>query len=167
MLAGGICYSTPMRILVMSDSHGNFPTALQACDLADGFNALVHLGDGAEDAAILAHAVDVTVMHLAGNCDQGSSSPRELLWECEGKKLLMLHGDAYGVKSGLALLERRAREAGADAVLFGHTHRPLVAMLSGMLVVNPGTLMRSALKKSFAIVEISSAGISARLHDIA
>ena len=156
-----------MRVLVMSDSHGNTPTALQACDLAEEFDTLVHLGDGAEDAAILAHALDVSVVHLAGNCDQGSSSPRELLWECEGKKLLMLHGDAYGVKSGLSLLEKRAREAGADAVLFGHTHRPLVATLSGMLVVNPGTLMRSALKKTFAIVEITSEGISARLQDIA
>jgi predicted phosphodiesterase len=55
----------------------------------------------------------------------------------------------------------------ADAVLFGHTHCALVTSLSGILAVNPGTLMRSARYKSFAILEITSEGISATLHDIA
>jgi putative phosphoesterase len=155
-----------MRILVMSDSHGNVPLALQACDMAGTFDALFHLGDGAEDAEILAYALDVKVVHVAGNCDIGSASPRELLLECEGKKLLLMHGDAYGVKSGLGKLEKRAREAGVDAVLFGHTHRATVITLSGILAVNPGTLTRTAQQKSFAILEIAPAGISAQLYDI-
>ena len=155
-----------MRILVMSDSHGNVPLALQACDMAGTFDALFHLGDGGEDADILAHALDVRVVLVAGNCDIGSASPRELLLECEGKKLLMMHGDACGVKSGLGMLEKRAREAGVDAVLFGHTHRATVTTLSGILAVNPGTLARTAQQKSFAILEITPAGISAQLYDI-
>jgi len=155
-----------MRILVISDSHGNTPLALQACDMAGDIDALFHLGDGAEDAEILAHALDVKVVQVAGNCDHGSASPRELLVECEGMKLLLMHGDACGVKSGMGMLEKRAREAGVDAVLFGHTHRATVTTLSGILAVNPGTLMRSAQQKSFAILEITTAGISAQLYDI-
>jgi len=155
-----------MRILVISDSHGNTPLVLQACDMAGDIDALFHLGDGAEDAAILAHALDVKVVQVAGNCDHGSASPRELLVECEGKKLLLMHGDACGVKSGMGMLEKRAREAGVDAVLFGHTHRATVTILSGILAVNPGTLMRNAQQKSFAILEITPAGISAQLYDI-
>jgi hypothetical protein len=155
-----------MRILVISDSHGNSPLTLQACAMAGDFDILFHLGDGAEDAETLAHALDVRVIHVAGNCDTGSASPRELILECEGKKLLLMHGDAYGVKNGLAMLEKRAREAGADAVLFGHTHRATVTTLSGILAVNPGTLMRVAQHKSFAILEITPAGISALLYDI-
>ena len=155
-----------MRILVMSDSHGNFPLALQACDVAGTFDALFQLGDDSDDAALLAHALEVNVIHVAGNCDIGSASPRELLWECEGKRLLLVHGDAYGVKSGLGRLENRAREAGADAVLFGHTHRATITTLSGILTVNPGTLMLTAQRKSFAILEITPAGLSAHLHDI-
>jgi putative phosphoesterase len=156
-----------MRILVMSDSHGNVPLALQACDLAGSFNALIHLGDGDEDAEILALALDIKVVHVAGNCDIGSASPRELLLECEGKKLLLMHGDACGVKSGLGKLEKRAREAGVDAVLFGHTHRATVTTLSGgILAVNPGTLTRIAQLKSFAILEITPADITAQLYDI-
>jgi putative phosphoesterase len=155
-----------MRILVMSDSHGNLPLALQACDMAGTFDALFHLGDGAEDADILAHALDVRVIHVAGNCDHGSASPRELLLVYEERKLLLMHGDAYGVKSGLGRLEKRAREVGADAVLFGHTHRATVITLSGILAVNPGTLMRTALQNSFAVLEITPAGVSAQLYDI-
>jgi hypothetical protein len=155
-----------MRILVMSDSHGNVPLALQACDKAGDIDALFHLGDGGEDAGILAHALDIKVIHVAGNCDPGSASPRELLLDCEGKKLLLMHGDACGVKIGLGMLEKRAREAGVDAVLFGHTHRATVTTLSGILAVNPGTLMRTAQQKSFAILEITATGISAQLYDI-
>lgn len=155
-----------MRILVISDSHGNTPLALQACDMAGDFDALFHLGDGAEDAEIMAHALDVTVMSVAGNCDRGTASPREMLVECEGKKLLLMHGDACGVKNGTTMLEKRAREAGADAVLFGHTHCATVTTLSGILAVNPGTLMRTAQQKSFAILEITPAGITATVYDI-
>ena len=155
-----------MRILLMSDSHGNFPLALKACDTADTFDCLLHLGDGADDAALLAHALEAEVIHVAGNCDIGSTSPRELLWECEGKRLLLVHGDAYGVKSGLGRLEARAVALGADAVLFGHTHRATVTNLSGILAVNPGTLMRNALQTTFAVLEISSAGITARLYEV-
>jgi hypothetical protein len=155
-----------MRFLVMSDSHGNFPEALHVCDLAGTFDALFHLGDGADDAVLLAHALNVKVIHVAGNCDIGSASPRELLLECEGKKLLLMHGDTCGVKSGLGMLEKRAKAVGVDAVLFGHTHRATVITLSGILAVNPGTLMHTAQHKSFAILEITPAGISAQLHDV-
>ncbi len=155
-----------MRILLMSDSHGNFPLALKACDTAKTFDRLLHLGDGADDAALLANALEAEVIHVAGNCDIGSTSQRELLWECEGKRLLLVHGDAYGVKSGLARLEARAVALGADAVLFGHTRRATVTNLSGILAVNPGTLMRNALQTTFAVLEISAAGITARLYEV-
>jgi putative phosphoesterase len=155
-----------MRILVISDTHGNFPLAYKACDMAEPFNALIHLGDGADDATLLENALEVQVIHIAGNCDLNSSSPRELLWECEGKKLLLVHGDAYGVKNGLGKLERRASEVGADAVLFGHTHRATVTTLTDILAVNPGTLMRASQHTTFATLEITSQGIIADLFDI-
>lgn len=155
-----------MRILVVSDTHGNLPLSLKACEMAEPFTMVVHLGDGAEDAALIESACDVKVLHVAGNCDMGSASPRELLWDIEGKKLLLVHGDAYGVKNGLFRLEKRALEAGVDAVLFGHTHRATVTSLSGILAVNPGSLMRGSLHPTFATLEISPQGITAQLHDI-
>lgn len=155
-----------MRILVISDTHGNFPLAFKACDRAEPFNVLIHLGDGGDDAELLASTLDVEVIQVAGNCDLASTSSRELLWECEGKKLLLVHGDAYGVKSGLGRLEKRALEVGADVVLYGHTHRATITTLSGLLAINPGTLMRSSQHTTFATLEITAQGITADLHDI-
>jgi putative phosphoesterase len=155
-----------MRILVISDTHGNSSLAYHVCQLAAPFDFLIHLGDGADDAALLRDVLDVDVINVAGNCDLGSAAPRELLWECEGKSLLMLHGDACGVKYGLGTLEKRAMEVGAAAVLFGHTHCATITSLSGILAVNPGTLNHSAHYKSYAILEIAPEGISAQLHSI-
>jgi putative phosphoesterase len=127
---------------------------------------LIHLGDGGDDAELLAHALDVTVIHVAGNCDTGSASPRELVWECEGKRLLLVHGDAYRVKSGLTRLERRAIEAEADAVLFGHTHCAMISTLAGKLFVNPGTLIHPSQITTCAILEITRTSLTAELYDI-
>jgi len=152
-----------MRILVISDTHGNYPLALRAADLAEPFDAVIHLGDGAEDAALLAQVLEIQVLQVAGNCDLNSDAPRELLWECEGKRILLAHGDLYGVKRWMGGLEKRGLEEDADAVLFGHTHQAIITTRSGILFVNPGTLMRSSLHKSCAVMEIGPSGITARL----
>ncbi|MEI6305716.1 MAG: metallophosphoesterase family protein, partial [Deltaproteobacteria bacterium] len=108
-----------MRIFVISDTHGNWPLALQAIEQAGQLDAVVHLGDGTDDAELLSHIVETVIVRVAGNCDLGSSEPRELLRNFSGKQLLMTHGDLYGVKSGLSRLEQRGIEVGADIVLFG------------------------------------------------
>lgn len=156
-----------MKFLVISDTHGNYPLAVQASDLAEPFDAVIHLGDGDDDVEILSRILEVKVIQVAGNCDLGSSAPRELLLECEGKRLLLTHGDLYGIKKGVGRLEQRGIESKADAVLFGHTHYPTVADLSGMLFINPGTLMKSDRRTTYATLEVTPAGITARLHDIA
>lgn len=152
-----------MRILVISDTHGNYPLAMQVCELTAPCDALIHLGDGAEDADVLASVLETKIINVAGNCDMGSAAPRELLLECAGKMLLLVHGDAYGVKGGLGRLEERAKAVHADLVLFGHTHRPEVLTLSGITFVNPGTLMREAGYRSYAVLDFNEESISARL----
>lgn len=156
-----------MRILVISDSHGNHPLALRACNLAEPVDYVIHLGDGSDDIELLSWVPNLTLIRVAGNCDPRSDAPREMIWECEGKRLLLAHGDRYDVKSGLGRLERRGIESGADGVLFGHTHCATIVTLSGILFVNPGTLMSSDRQATFAILEITPDGISATLHDIA
>lgn len=157
-----------MKVIVISDTHGNFPLALRACEYVEPIDAVIHLGDGdcGNDVDLLAQFLSVDVIRVAGNCDPGSNAPREILWECNGKRLLLTHGDRYGVKNGMGRLEQRGIETGADAVLFGHTHCATITTLSGMLFVNPGTLMKSGTPTTFAILEISSTGIEASLQDI-
>ncbi len=155
-----------MRILVISDSHGNYPSILQAEELAGEIDAIIHLGDGANDAMLIAQTLDIEVKIVAGNCDLGASAPRELLWECEGLRLFLTHGDRYGVKYSLERLKQRGMEVEADVVLYGHTHTATIIKIPEMLFVNPGTLIKSGHHKTFAVLEINSSGATATIHDI-
>jgi putative phosphoesterase len=155
-----------MKVLVLSDTHGNVPLAFQAHTIAEPVDTIIHLGDGTEDAELLRQSLNVAVVSVAGNCDLGSNAPRELLWKCEGKRLLLVHGDVYGVNNGLGKLEKRAIEVKADAVLYGHSHYAMVNTRSGILFVNPGTLIRTSRHHSFAVIEISENGFTTCLHNI-
>jgi len=157
-----------MRVLVISDTHGDVNHALSAYDaLAEPVDAIIHLGDGYADAFLLCQTLDMTVINVAGNCDLGANAPRELVWECEGKRILLTHGDAYKVKSGLSRLRQRAEEIGVDAVLFGHTHQALLEKQSGLLLVNPGSLASYGLHRSYAVLNIVPEGITVQHFDIA
>jgi len=155
-----------MKVLVMSDTHGSSNRAFRAHSLSQPVDAVIHLGDGAADADLLREALDVPVINVAGNCDPGSNAPRERVWVCEGKRILLTHGDAYQVKSGLARLRQRAEGVGFDAVLFGHTHQMLLEDHSGLLLVNPGTLSNAAQHRSYAVLDITPGGITSLHYDI-
>lgn len=155
-----------MKILVISDTHGNINRAFTAHTRSEPVDAVIHLGDGSADADLLREALDVPVINVAGNCDPGSNAPRERVWECEGKRILLTHGDAYQVKSGLAKLRQRAQEIGADAVLFGHTHQGVHENHAGLLLVNPGTLSNAGHHRSYAVLTITTEGITSRHYDI-
>lgn len=157
-----------MKIIVISDTHGNFPLALQACEQTEQFDLVIHLGDSDDgnDIDLLEQFLNIDIIRVAGNCDPGSNAARELLCEYKGKRLLLAHGDRYGVKNGMSMLEQRGLETGADVVLFGHTHCAKITTLSGMLLVNPGTMMKSDKPATFAVLEICPTGINANLHYI-
>lgn len=150
-----------MKALVISDTHGNTSLTFRAHGLSEPVDIIFHLGDGSTDADLLRDVLDVPVINVAGNCDIGSNAPRELVWEGEGKRILLTHGDAYRVKSGLIRLEQRGREVGANAVLFGHSHLATNEVRSELLLLNPGTLTHAAHYRTYAVLEISSDCISA------
>jgi putative phosphoesterase len=156
-----------MRVLVISDTHGDAKRALSAYTLSEPVDVIIHLGDGCAEADLLSEALDVPVINVAGNCDLGAGAPRERVWECTGKRILLTHGDAYQVKSGLVRLRQRAEEIGVDAVLFGHTHQALLEKRSGLLLVNPGTLGSCGLHRSYAVMILSPEGITVQHYDIA
>ncbi len=154
------------NVLVISDTHGNVTRAVTACTRSGPVDAVIHLGDGSADADLLRHALDVPVITVAGNCDTGSDAPRERVWECEGKRILLTHGDAYHVKSGLTRLRQRAKEVAADAALFGHTHQRVLENHAGLLLLNPGTLATASRQRSYAVLTITPDGMSARHCDM-
>ena len=80
------------------------------------------------------------MLFVAGNCDFFSRDAREIEVKIEGVRMLLTHGDKYGVKAGLSKLSYRAEERGCALALFGHTHVPFAGHVGGCLLVNPGAL---------------------------
>jgi putative phosphoesterase len=153
-----------MRILVVSDTHGNQSALFMVREAAGPVDAIIHLGDGEADAALLSAVEDIPLLRIAGNCDLGSSAPRELVCEWKGVRLLLCHGDRYGVKTGLSRLIERGIAAGVDGVLYGHTHQVLAEQHDGLWLINPGTLTYPAPVHSYAILNITVTGLEVTIH---
>lgn len=130
------------RIAIVSDSHGgqfHLNRFLEYCR-AEKIDQVCHLGDVVDDACFLRKNLDIPVALVAGNCDFYSREPRELRFNIEGVRFLLVHGDRYGVKYGYDRLSYYAEEAKANCVLFGHTHVPFAGYVGNALLVNPGAL---------------------------
>lgn len=154
-----------MKLLVISDSHGNYPHVLKAHELAGPVDHVIHLGDGSEDARLMEEVLEVPVHRVAGNCDLEPQLPKELTLEFGDCRVLVTHGNRHFVKSGLGQLIGRGVEVGASVVLYGHTHLPSVRSAEGMLLVNPGPL-KEGLPASYAIVTVDGTGASAEIHTL-
>ncbi len=152
-----------MKLVVISDTHGNYPAALRAVEMIAGADVVIHLGDFCEDTLPLQGALSCKIIRVPGNCDVGARLPRELFLRFGGVPFLLCHGDAYGVKSGTTRLGEHAHRIGAEVVLFGHTHTPLIRSIDGRLFVNPGTLQKGTPSPTFALVTLEEGTVSARL----
>ena len=127
------------RILVLSDSHGNLNNMIFAVK-STAPDLIIHLGDCWGDAGQLKQKFSAIPMErVPGNCDYtGEEEKRVLL--IEGKRLMICHGHTYNVKAGYLNLTYGAREANADIVLFGHTHKVYYDTVDGMTIMNPGSI---------------------------
>lgn len=152
-----------MKIMVISDTHGNYLAPFTCLDDNSGVDLIVHLGDEISDGRMLGSLTRIPVILVPGNCDPEARERRELCDVFGGQKIFMTHGDLYRVKSGLDPLIRKAASEEASIVLFGHTHTPLVQRENGMLLVNPGTLMASCKTKSYALLTIAKNGATAEI----
>lgn len=154
-----------MKLLVISDSHGNYPHALKAHTLAGPVDHIIHLGDGAEDALLMEELLEVPVFRVAGNCDFDVQLPKELTLEFGECRVFLTHGNRHFVKSGLSQLVRKGTEVGASVVLYGHTHLPAIQAAAGMLLVNPGAL-KQGFPGSYAIITVEGTEARAEIFDL-
>ena len=132
-----------MKILVLSDSHAG----LSFMRLAIGAvkpDAVIHLGDYYDDGDDMQEEFSHIPFHLVpGNCDRNRMYKIVAETLCYGVcsvKLFMTHGHVQGVKMGLGRLIADARKMGAQAALYGHTHRADCHQEEdGLWVLNPGS----------------------------
>jgi putative phosphoesterase len=149
------------QILVISDSHGNIAalTTILEWVRSDGLNyqAAVFLGDGYEDLGPASRQAGFVLPWHAvrGNGDYRFSIPDNMTVEISSRKLFLSHGHRYHVREDNATLAAIARNAGAEAALFGHTHVPYCAMEDGIFLLNPGSISRprSNTGCTFAVLE--------------
>jgi len=124
------------KIVVISDTHGNFTTIDKLLPIMNESDYVFHLGDHDSDIKIYEREIKAQVYSVKGNCDGGGD---DIVLTVDGVKLLLTHGDRYGVKSSLYKLLLRARELGVKAVFYGHTHRADIKEEDGIYLINPGS----------------------------
>lgn len=129
-----------MRILVVSDTHGDMHTLLKAVNAQPKAEIIVHCGDGDEQVQMLKQLYkDKMIVGVRGNCDWSSWLPATETLNVLGKKIFITHGHLYNAKVGYYQLECAGREQNADIILFGHTHMPMTEYANGIYMLNPGS----------------------------
>ena len=119
---------------VISDTHGLVRPDVHVA-LA-GVELILHAGDVGGDDVLSELALIAPVRAVFGNTDPpglpGLVAAIDIsiadVW------IHVSHGHELGSPTAEKLLERYA----GDVVVYGHTHRPLVARAGGRLVLNPG-----------------------------
>ncbi len=148
-----------MRILVLSDIHGDFTSAMNALEDQPTANTILFLGDGIGAIDKLSDLYpNKTIYSVAGNCDFASIEPTTRLIELYGKRIMMTHGHEYHVKFGIGAAVNSAKRNQCDILLYGHTHRPETHYDDGLYVLNPGSLSRSN-GNTYGIIDITEKGI--------
>ena len=151
-----------MKVLVLSDSHGNIFNMIQAVE-REAPRMVFHLGDCWRDGERLHDRFpELPFEQVYGNCDyfRGSWEAEKLL--CLGdKRVLLCHGHTYGVKQSLLAAGLAAEERDLDLFLFGHTHKPLVDMRGKTLFLNPGSIGDYA-RPTYGVVTLENGKLDAR-----
>ena len=147
-----------MRVGVISDTHGLLrPEVLKALQ---GAEHILHAGDVGDPAILHLLRAIAPVTAIRGNIDAGGPCgdlpPTELV-EISGRSIFMLHD--------VQQLDLNPEAAGIAAVIFGHSHKPLIEWRRGVLFLNPGSAgpRRFQLPVSVAWLNMEADELSARI----
>ena len=148
-----------MKIIVVSDTHGNNDAFLEKAITMEKPDMIFHLGDYVSDAKKIAKIMEIDFIAVKGNGDYGMMDVNENeLVEINGKKIFLTHGHKYNVIYNLNDLYYKGLELGADLILFGHTHVAIIEKTKELIIMNPGSpsIPRSLdRKRTFGLITIS------------
>ncbi len=153
------------RIGVLSDTHLKAFDPTLAQRLAGpfaGVEMILHAGD-LVNLRVLEALEASRVVAVCGNMDDytvAASLPAKRVVEVEGHRIGLIHG--WGPPVGLAA--RVAREFDdVEAIVFGHSHRPMNARKDGVLFFNPGSLSRGLVGSGTVGLITMDRGISGQI----
>lgn len=146
-----------MKVLIVSDTHGYDQNFEAAVNQEAPIDVLIHCGDieGSED--YFEALVECPVYMVRGNNDFFSDLPGEMVFRLNDHKIFLTHGHCYGVSMGIEHVLDEGIDRGADIIMFGHTHRPLLEEENGVTILNPGSLSfprQVGRKPTYMVMEI-------------
>jgi len=168
-----------MTIGLVSDTHGYFDPKLR--EILAGVDMILHAGDVGEDTVLHELGTIAPVQAVRGNIDSADSGlPLSLQLTPGGAAIHLVHilpapqshlerwaKSEHESKPVPKAAERlfRTFEPATEIVLFGHSHRPCLVSLGGMLWINPGSAGRKrfSLPRTCGRLEISTERFEARI----
>jgi putative phosphoesterase len=160
-----------VRVVVLSDTH--MPTRAKALPRAllddlDGADLILHAGDFATVDVLNMLRLHAPVHAVYGNVDEPELRrvlPRRAKVAVGGKTVGLVHGDSPSLPTVQRAQAEFVDEA-VDAIVFGHSHRPLLRREDGVLLFNPGspTDRRAQPRFSFGRMWVDDAGVLQAAH---
>ena len=137
-------------------------SAFSACD------TIIHAGD-LTNQEVLDVFADKELYAVHGNmCSFATRTalPESRTFSIGGYRFGLYHGDGLGHDIETRLV---ARFDGADCIIFGHTHRPIIQQFASVLLVNPGSFRGSGRYGScgtYALITVSDTSLTAAIHSL-
>ena len=150
-----------VRIGVISDTHGLLRP--EAGQILTGVNHIVHAGDIGQPDVIAGLRQIAPVTAIRGNVDTAPWA--ELYPET---KMLRLGGRSMYVLHDLNDLKLDPVSCGIDVVISGHSHRPRIETVQGVLYLNPGSVgpRRFSLPITLATLQLSKGALRPLIHHL-
>ena len=154
-----------MLLAVFSDSHGNTDRMIAAIERHRP-DCVTFLGDVVKDIDFVRARFPELPFHaVRGNCDGAAPGwPDSDIFELGGIRIFCAHGHNHGVNFGLDKFGTSVLCSGSVLGLYGHTHRALYQEVSGIQILNPGTI-GDALHPTYGLVEIENGSAVCRILD--
>ncbi len=126
--------ASPIVIGLISDTHGMVRAEVHRA--LEGVSFILHAGDVCGDEVLMELDLIAPTHAVAGNCDDPDDPrlTRRIERTVDGLRIHVSHGHELGAPT----VDRLLATYDADVIVYGHTHRPLIAKAGARLVVNPG-----------------------------
>lgn len=150
-----------MKILIVSDTHRKNENYMRVLQKVGRVDLVIHLGDIEGSEYTIQEAAGCPVEMVAGNNDFFSSLPSEKTLQIGKYCVMITHGHHYYINMGNEMLKKEAIVQGADIVMYGHTHKPVIEVSDAITAINPGSLSyprQENRKPSYIIMEVDERG---------
>jgi putative phosphoesterase len=152
-----------VKVGIISDTHGLLRP--EVFKHFEGVEHILHAGDvGPADLLAELEAI-APVTAVWGNTDGWEIRSRVVevaRVELGGVRVVVVHGMQVGSPTPARVVEAYP---GAELVVFGHSHRPVIERVDGVLAVNPGSAGPRRFRDpvTLALAELAPGDVSARL----